>query len=410
MYRYVSTRSPAWSGKTCNLNGPGGSGEQALDEGNLVTSDLSTDSRNFPAASAEASGGRCGVAGRQHRMERSEWSKSALLGYEERPMLVRTCISIVSVVCLGLCGCPLGTPRNHSRGIGHSNTSLSASPIDDALVFNAYGAGGSDLYLLRLRDLHVTRVAETPEYELSPRFSPDGKQLVYAAGVPGDRADHLFVRPVAGGPARQLTRADANDCYPRFSPDGSMIAFARDKTYVWGGLASNWSDRGVICVVGTDGSNERQLTADDGDDFQPEFSGDGKTIIFSTRHGRASIPVDGSVAITAIPGPSGAVLSPDRTRIAFSKGEFEPELRIYVANADNTAERLATRDMGGCYSPVFSRTGDRLYFFQTEWPNGPTGVPKYNIWEATLDGTTLRQLTDYRLFDDPLGWESTHGR
>jgi dipeptidyl aminopeptidase/acylaminoacyl peptidase len=145
----------------------------------------------------------------------------------------------------------------------------------------------------------VLTKAETPEYELSPRFSPDGKQLVYAAGVPGDRADHLFVRPVAGGPARQLTRADANDCHPSFSPDGSMIVFARDKTYVWGGLASNWSNGGVICVVGINGSNERQLTADDGDDFQPEFSGDGKTIIFSTRHGRASIPVDGSAAITA---------------------------------------------------------------------------------------------------------------
>ena len=164
---------------------------------------------------------------------------------------------------LGLCGCPLGTPKDHYRAIGQGNTSLAASPTDDTLVFNAYGTGGSDLYLLRLTDLQVTRVAETPEYEVSPRFSPDGKQLVYAAGVPGDRADHLFVRPVVGGPARRVTSADANDCYPRFSPDGSMIVFARDKTYVWGGLASNWSDRGVICVVGTDGSNERQLTADD---------------------------------------------------------------------------------------------------------------------------------------------------
>lgn len=325
-------------------------------------------------------------------------------------MLVKICISIVSVACLGLCGCPLGTPKDHSRAIGQGNTSLAASPTDDTLVFNAYGTGGSDLYLLRLTDLQVTRVAETPEYEVCPRFSPDGKQLVYAAGVPGDLADHLIVRPVVGGPARRVTSADANDCDPSFSPDGSMIVFARDKTYVWGGLAANWSDGGVICVVGSDGSHERQLTADDEYAFRPEFSSDGKTIIFSVRQGRASIPVDGSAAMTVIPGPSDAVLSPDRTRIAFSQGKYEPELRIYVANADNTAQRLITRDMGGCCSPVFSRTGDRLYFFQVEWPNGPTDVPKFNTWEATLDDTTIRQLADYGLFDNPLGWRPIHGR
>ena len=317
------------------------------------------------------------------------------------------------IVCSALsclCGCPLGSPRDHYRPIGHGDTTLDVSPTDDAIVFNATGAGGRDLYLLRLDDLRVTRVAETPEYEVWPSFSADGKYLVYAAGVPGDRADHIFTRGVDGGPVEQLTRADANDSSPRFSPDGSMIVFARCKTYNWGGLAANWAPGGVICLIRSDGTNERQLTADDSLAFDPRFSADGKSVIFSTQNapgnGLASVPIDGSAPPRPIPGPFGAVLSPDAKLLAYCKGQYSPDYKVYVANADGTAERLLTVNVGGCWrTPVFSNKGTRLFFLREEWPDGSTGTPKFSVWEAAIDGTATRQVTDCQLFDDPLAWK-----
>jgi Tol biopolymer transport system component len=184
-----------------------------------------------------------------------------------------------------------------------------------------------------------------------------------------------------------------------------MIVFARDKTYKWGGLAANWAPGGVICLIRSDGRNERQLTADDTYAFEPRFLADGKSVIFSARSGRASVPIDGSASPRPIPGPPGAIPSPDAKLLAYSKGQYSPDLKLYVANSDGSSERLLTPNVGGCYRPMFSRAGDRLFFLREEWPDGPTGTPKFSVWEAAIDGTTTQPLTDYHLFDDPLVWK-----
>jgi Tol biopolymer transport system component len=317
------------------------------------------------------------------------------------------CLAFRSTICVAvlcLCGCPLGTPRDHYRPHGHQDTTIAVSPNDDAILFNSVGTGGRDLYVLDLTDLTVTRVAETPDYETAASFSPDGLQIVYSAGVPGDRADHIFSIRHDGSERTQLTNIDANDTSPRFSPDGKTIVFARDKTYNWGGLAANWELGGVICLIDADGANLRQLTSDEDFAFDPYFSPDGMQIIYSTVNGRMSIPADGSAAPRPISGPSGAVPSHDGTFIAYSKGRYSPDLKIFMANADATSERILTPNMGGCYRPVFTHAGDRLYFLREEWPNGPTGVPKFSVWEIGIDGSNLRMLADRGLFDAPRSW------
>jgi TolB protein len=309
----------------------------------------------------------------------------------------------VAMVCL--CGCPLGTPRDHYRPHGHQDTTIAVSPTDDAILFNAIGAGGRDLHLLDVTNFKVTRIAQTSDYETAPNFSPDGLRIVYAAGVPGDRADHIFTIRHDGSAKTQLTDIDANDTSPRFSPDGKTIVFARDKTYIWGGLAANWEPGGVICVIDADGANLRQLTSDEDFAFEPYFSADGTRIVYSTANGRMSIPADGSAAPQPLPGPSGAVPSYDGKSIAYSKGEYSPDLKIFMANGDGTSERVLTPNLGGCYQPVFTHAGGRLYFLREEWPDGPTGVSKFSVWEIAVDGPTVRMLTDCGLFDAPLSWK-----
>lgn len=317
-------------------------------------------------------------------------------------------MTCVAMVCL--CGCPFGTPRDHYRPHGHQDTTIALSPTDDAILFNAGGSGGRDLYRLDLTDLKVTRIAETPDYETAPSYSSDGQRIAYAAGVPGDRADHIFTIRHDGSAKTQLTDNDANDTSPRFSPDGETIVFARDKSYNWGGLAANWALGGVICLIDADGANLRQLTSDDDFAIEPYFSADGTRIVYSTVNGRMSIPVDGSAAPQPLPGPIGAVPSYDGKTIAYSKGTYSPDLKIFMSNADATSERALTSNMGGCYRPVFTHAGDRLYFLREEWPDGYTGVPKFSLWESATDGTTVRMLADRGLFDAPLNWKpaTTH--
>jgi TolB protein len=317
-------------------------------------------------------------------------------------------IAFRSTICfalVSLCGCPIGTPRDHYRPHGHQDTTIAVSPADDAIVFNAVGNGGRDLFLLELTDFKVTQITQSPDYETAPSFSPDGLRIVYSAGVTGDRADHIFTIGLDGSSKTQLTDIDANDTSPQFSPDGKTIVFARDKTYSWGGLAANWELGGVICLMHADGTNLRQLTSDQDYAFAPHFSADGLYIVYSTTNGRMSIPADGSTAPQTLPGPSGAVPSHDGKSIAYSKGQYSPDLKIFMAKSDGTAERALTPNLGGCYRPVFTHAGDRLYFLREEWPDGASGFPKFSVWEIGVDGRTLGMLSDSSLFDAPLRWE-----
>jgi TolB protein len=183
--------------------------------------------------------------------------------------------------------------NSHDRPDGHTDVTFGIAPGGDALVFNASGEGGRDLYLLDLKTLQVRRVAATPEYEVAPEFSPDGKSIVYAAGIPGDRADHIFVRSLDDDSVSQLTAEDANDDAPAFSPDGSLIAFSRCKTYNWGGSAANWG-AGVLCVIGADGTGFRQITKDESFASDPHFSRDGNSILFWRDDGLYTVASDGS--------------------------------------------------------------------------------------------------------------------
>jgi TolB protein len=335
-----------------------------------------------------------------------------------RPASFRPSVSIafflvaclVAWIALVLRGCMSA----HDRPGGHGDITFAVSSQGDAIVFNAVGDGGRDLYRLDLATRRVTRIAATPDYEVAPEFSPDGESVVYAAGKPGDRADHIFLRSPDGKAVKQLTAEDANDAAPAFSPDGSLIVFTRDKTYNRGGLASNWDEDGVLCVMRVDGTGLHQITPDGSIAIEPHFSPDGKTILFWSDDGLSTIDVDGSQPPRRLSGLAGreAVYSPDGRLIAFSGGVYAPDHRLFVARADGTQPRrlthpgdgLVARPGGGCFRPAFTPDGKRLVFFLESWPDGATGHAKESLWEMDVDGGYPREIAGYGLFDDPLHW------
>lgn len=304
-------------------------------------------------------------------------------------------------------GIPFTTPWDHSRPIGHNDMTIDVAPTDDAILFNAVGNGRRDLYLLQLSDGSVKRITDTPEYEVTPAFSNDGALIAYAAGVPGDRADHLFTIKADGSGRTQLTRADANDTAPAWSPDNKMIVFARDKTYNWGGLAASWTDSGVICIVNADGTGERQLTPDEQEASSPHFSADGQAVLYSTASGLYSIPIDGTGEATRV----GLVKRPvamtvTGEEIVFSDGKYSPDFQIFMARINGLKKRRLTRGGSGWFHPVFNKKGDRVFCLAEHWPDGPTGDLKFSIWSVMLDGSEQIEIADYSLFDEPLTWDA----
>jgi Tol biopolymer transport system component len=96
-------------------------------------------------------------------------------------------------------------------------------------------------------------------------FSPDGRFIAYAS----DRAGNfdIWVQPVAGGDAVQITKSPDPDTQPAWSPDGSTIAFRAER------------DGGGVFLVPALGGQERKLAAEG---VYPRWSPDGSQVLLQS--------------------------------------------------------------------------------------------------------------------------------
>src|SRR4029079_19607179 len=98
---------------------------------------------------------------------------------------------------------------------------------------------------------------------LSLDVSPDGSTIMFE--LLGD----LYTLPIAGGTATRITNGQGFDMQPRYSPDGKSIVFVSDRN----GSENLW-------VADADGANARSLTPTERQDYlSPVWAPDGRTII-----------------------------------------------------------------------------------------------------------------------------------
>ena len=109
---------------------------------------------------------------------------------------------------------------------------------------------------------------------LSLDVSPDGQQLVF------DMLGDLYLMPIAGGDAVRLTTGLAFDTQPRFSPDGKTVVFISDRQGADNVHTIDLATREVKEI--TRGKTSVFLS--------PEYSPDGKYIVASKGGFRGGLP------------------------------------------------------------------------------------------------------------------------
>ena len=149
--------------------------------------------------------------------------------------------------------------------------------------------------------------------------------------VPRYRTADLYVIPAAGGRRRPLTRNEVDDVHPDWSPDGRAIVFAR---------------RGDLYRMRPGGRGVRRLTR------------------------TPMREVD-------------AAWSPDGRRIAFEGGRFSRE-QIYVMDADGSNRRQVTSERYCGRDPAWAERGERIVFLAC---SGPT-----SLMSIRWDGTDRRPI------------------
>ena len=98
-------------------------------------------------------------------------------------------------------------------------TDAAFSPDDRSIVYASDRAGNFDIWVRPLDGGEARQITTSPEPETQPAWSPDGKSIVFRSERDGGG---LFVIPAQGGAARQLTSFGT---FPVWSPDGSEILF-----------------------------------------------------------------------------------------------------------------------------------------------------------------------------------------
>ncbi|NYH77356.1 Tol biopolymer transport system component [Actinopolyspora biskrensis] len=148
--------------------------------------------------------------------------------------------------------------------------------------------------------------------------SPDG------AGIAFDLVNAIWLVPASGGQARKLTGELQDATQPDWSPDGRSVVF---QSYRDGNFQ--------LWLVETDGSALRQLTRGPHDHREPRFSPDGRHVVFSSdRAGHGY-----QLYTLAVSNGRIAPIATDRTETAMPSWSPDGTAVVYLAGG-TTIERV----------------------------------------------------------------------
>ncbi len=180
------------------------------------------------------------------------------------------------------------------------------------------------------------------KWDSAPAWSPDGKKIAFGRAyrdMEGDWQHEVWIMNADGSDQKQLKPLDGGA--PSFTPEGKIVYHS----------TPNASE---IFIADQDGSNKRQLTSNEAEEWHPEVSPDGKEIVFmSDRDGNHEIYVmniDGSNPRRLTNNEvrdSTPTWSPDGSQILFTSSEPDGEERnLYLMNRDGTELRMLIENAG----------------------------------------------------------------
>lgn len=201
---------------------------------------------------------------------------------------------------------------------------------------------------------------------MSLDVSPDGKTIVF------DLLGDLYTIPAAGGDAVRITSGMPMDMQPRFSPDGKKIVYVSDGS----GAENIWT-----LDLSEKDAEPKQITKDSSGEFQtPEWTLDGKYIIAGkapglfTTHKLWMYHIDGGAGIQLLDKPdelkaTGIAFGNDPRYFWFEtrNGDWNynaqfPQIQISRFDRDTGKHQSMTSQYGSAMRPTLSPDGQYMVY------------------------------------------------
>jgi Tol biopolymer transport system component len=220
---------------------------------------------------------------------------------------------------------------------------------------------------------------------MSLDVSPDGQTIVF------DLMGDLYTLPISGGKATRLTSGMAFDAQPRFSPDGKKIVFVTDR-----------SGGDNVYTLSLDLKDTTQVTTGNNSLYMsPDWSPDGNYIVVSRSGGLGGAAklqlhhIDGRSPLPLIRAPAalktlGASWSPDGRYIWYAgrNGDWTynaqfPLYQLFVYDRETGTSTLMSNRYGSGFRPALSPDGKWLVYGSREGPE--TGLRLRNLLTGEED-------------------------
>jgi len=216
--------------------------------------------------------------------------------------------------------------------------SLDVSPDGQTIVFDLMG----DIYSIPMNGGMASQLTKGLAYDVHPRFSPDGKSLLFISDKSG--SDNIWTMDLATKKDKQITKDSKHNFFSaEWTPDGEYIVGGKGRRNIKLHMYSKDSGTGTELF-----GEPKSIKAID-----PAFSADGKLLYFSQRDGswnyNAQLPqyqigtydmedADMAVITSRYGSAFTPTLSPDGTWLVYGS-RFEDQTGLIIRNLKTGDEK-----------------------------------------------------------------------
>lgn len=180
--------------------------------------------------------------------------------------------------------------RTHESHIISSKDGINSGAIflpgGKSIALTLTVSGNAEIYEMDLEGKNLRRITNHFSSDVDPSVTADGKLMAFLSDRPGKAMIYTMDPNGEEKNVKRISFVGQFNATPRFSPDGREIVF------------SSWLDNSFdIFRISSDGSGLSRLTKDFGSNEDPSYSNDGEFVAFTSQRVISRIKADQNIYI-----------------------------------------------------------------------------------------------------------------